>query len=216
MFQTMAEQQEYSPEQIAAMKKKLASMNPEEIQELVKQQCIFCKIIAGEVPGYTVYEDDKVMAFLDIQPANPGHVIVVPKTHYSVLPQMPDDEVGYLFSVAKQLAGVIFDAVGAEGVSLVQRNGQVAGQIVPHVYIHIIPRTSKDKVKEEWEPLKMSEADFKKVQQTLSTKAKTIKIASPKTRVVEKIVEAPITKGKGGAKKTKPKKKQIKKVKRTP
>ena len=176
MAQAAGKQPQYTPEQIAQIKKKLASMKPEEIQEMIKKQCIFCKILAGEILAYYVYQDKKVVAFLDIQPGNPGHLLVVPKKHYSVLPQMPDEEVGHLFTVAKQLSGIVFDAVGAEGVNIVQNNGQVAGQMVPHVHVHVIPRMQKDEVVIEWKPGKMSDSEAKKIQTAIAEKAKSINI----------------------------------------
>jgi histidine triad (HIT) family protein len=212
----MADQQQYTPEQMAEIKKKLENMSPEEIQEMVKQQCIFCKILAGEIPAHKVYEDSKVLAFLDIKPANLGHVLLIPKKHYSVLPQMPDDEVCYLFAVAKQLSGVIFDTVGAEGVEIRQRNGQVAGQLVPHVHVHIIPRYQNDNVPTDWNPKEFSEAELKKVTTDLATKAKSIKVVEPKTKIVEKIVQAPmqqIPQAPQGAKPTKSKAPKVKKPK---
>jgi histidine triad (HIT) family protein len=178
-------QPQYTPEQIAEIKKKLASMSPEEVQEMIKKQCVFCKIVNGEIPGYTIYEDEKVLAFLDIQPANPGHVLVVPKEHFSVLPQMPDDEVAYLFSVVKQISSVVFDVTGAEGVEIRQRNGQVAGQAVPHVHVHVIPRFQKDGVVTDWAPQNISEAEFKKIQLALTNVAKNIKISAINSTAVK-------------------------------
>jgi histidine triad (HIT) family protein len=172
----MAKQPELTPAQTAELKKKLESMSPEEIQELVKQQCIFCKIIAGEIQSFTIYEDKKVLAFLDIQPATTGHVVVIPKKHYSILAQMPDNEVGYLFSVAKQLASVVFDSLGAQGTTILQNSGAAAGQMVPHVRIDIIPRFPEDKLKFEWKPQKLEEKQFGAIQQTLSAAAKSIKV----------------------------------------
>jgi len=187
----MAEQPQYTPEQIAEIKKKLESMSPEEIQDMVKQQCVFCKVLAGEIPTYKIWEDKKVFATLEIQPGNTGHILVIPKKHYSVLPQMPDEEVSHLFAVAKQLAGVVFDAVGAEGVELRQRNGQAAGQSIPHVHVHIIPRFSKDGIVTDWKPKKLSENEFKAMQGVLAEKAKSVKFKEPKAKVVEKVVQAP-------------------------
>jgi histidine triad (HIT) family protein len=208
---------QYTPEQIAEIKKKLASMSPEEIQEMIKKQCVFCKIVKGEIPGYTIYEDEKVLAFLDIQPANPGHVLVVPKEHFSVLPQMPDDDVAYLFSVVKQISSVVFDVTGAEGVEIRQRNGQVAGQAVPHVHVHVIPRFQKDGVVTDWAPQKISEEEFKKIQSALAGAAKNIKISKPTTSRVQIISPEPaLEQPTNGAKAKKPKKKQLTKIKRHP
>jgi histidine triad (HIT) family protein len=210
----MAEEQQYTPEQIAEIKKKLASMKPEEVQELIKKQCVFCRVLKGEIPTYPIWEDDKVFVTLEIQPGNEGHVLVLPKEHYSVLPQMPDDIVAHLFSVAKQIASVIFDATGAEGVELRQRNGQAAGQMIPHVHVHVIPRFQKDGIVTDWKPKQFSEDDFKTTQKKLAGLAKSIKYSAPKTKIVEKIVHAPasqVSPGPVSKTKVKPKRKAPKK-----
>lgn len=208
---TMAQKQQLTPEQVEQLKRKLESMSPEEVQEMVKQQCIFCKIVAGEIPNYTVYEDKKVMAFLDIQPATTGHVIVIPKKHYSVLPQMPDDDVAYLFAVAKQLSGVVFDTTGAQGVTLQQNNGAAAGQTVPHVHVHIIPRFPDDKLNLEWKPQKMDEKQFAAVQSSIASKAKGLKIRLAKASAAP-VPKPVITKTTKTKTKSKPKTKRNKRL----
>jgi len=218
MAQQQSQQQQYTPEQVEAIKKKLASMSPEEIQELVKKQCVFCRILGGEIPTYPIWEDKKVFVTLEINPANEGHILIFPKKHYSVLPQMPDSEVGYLFSVAKHFAGIVFEATKAEGVAIRQRNGQVAGQMIPHVHVHVIPRFSKDGVEQDWKPKKFSEAEFKKIQAKLAGLAKSVKVSEPKPRVIEKPIPAPEPSKlrKGGAKKKSTKRKGPKYKRRTP
>jgi histidine triad (HIT) family protein len=208
-------QPQYTPEQVAEIKKKLASMSPEEIQEMIKKQCIFCRILKGEIPTYQIWEDDKMFATLEIQPANPGHILVFPKEHFSVLPQMPDDLVAHMFSVAKQLASLVFDVTGAEGVELRQRNGQAAGQSIPHVHVHIIPRFQKDGVVTDWEPQKISEEEFKKIQTALASVAKNVKVSELKSEAVNIIAPEPEQPTKG-TKTAKPKKKSLPKVKRHP
>lgn len=108
--------------------------------------CVFCKILAGEIPSAKVYEDDKVMAFLDIAPFNLGHTLVVPKTHCHGLSDMPDDYRDALFAAAARLAPVVLRVTGATGFNLLLNNGQTAGQEVPHAHLHIIPRFADDKV----------------------------------------------------------------------
>jgi histidine triad (HIT) family protein len=108
--------------------------------------CVFCKILAGEIPSAKVYEDDKVMAFLDIAPFNLGHTLVVPKTHCHGLSDMPDDYRDALFAAAARLAPVVLRVTGATGFNLLLNNGQTAGQEVPHAHLHIIPRFADDQV----------------------------------------------------------------------
>ncbi len=113
---------------------------------LDQEHCVFCKILAGEIPSAKVYEDDKVMAFLDIAPFNLGHTLVVPKTHCHGLSDMPDDYRDALFAAAASLAPVVLRVTGATGFNLLLNNGQTAGQEVPHAHLHIIPRFADDKV----------------------------------------------------------------------
>jgi histidine triad (HIT) family protein len=152
----------------------LKNMSPEQVQELIRQQCVFCKIIAGEIPAKQVYEDDHVLAVLDINPANPGHILVLPKKHYQILSQMPDEESAYLLNIAKKLSAVIFEALGAQGTNILQRNGQAAGQEVPHVHVHVIPRFENDNVGLTWQPKKLSEEEFVQVQNKIKESAKNI------------------------------------------
>jgi len=106
--------------------------------------CIFCRIIKGEIPALRVYENDAVVAFLDIQPANPGHTLVVSKKHHPTLLETPDEELGPLFQAAKRVGRSAAAAVGAAGFNVIVNNGPVAGQIIPHVHVHVIPRFDDD------------------------------------------------------------------------
>lgn len=106
--------------------------------------CIFCKIFAGEIPSHKVYEDDKVVAFLDINPVNPGHVLVVPKAHYELMAQMPEDALSAVVGAVNRVSQGVLKAVGADGFNLYLNNGKTAGQLVPHFHWHIIPRFSGD------------------------------------------------------------------------
>ena len=87
---------EPTPEQIQEMQEKMKNMSPEELKELQKQQCIFCQIIDGKVNSKKVYEDDKCLAILDINPSNPGHVLLMPKEHYPLMPLIPQDVIDCL------------------------------------------------------------------------------------------------------------------------
>jgi len=106
--------------------------------------CIFCKIISGEIPAYKVYEDDSVLAFLDITPVNPGHTLVVPKKHFETLLDLPEEEAAKMISVVKKITPIILAAVESDGFNLNLNNGTVSGQLVNHVHWHIIPRFSAD------------------------------------------------------------------------
>lgn len=102
--------------------------------------CIFCKIVAGEIPAHKVYEDDKVLAFLDITPVNPGHTLVIPKNHYDNFIDLPDVEAIEVIQRVKKIAQAVMRGTGVEGFNLNLNNGAVSGQVVPHVHWHIVPR----------------------------------------------------------------------------
>ena len=125
----------------------LANMSPEQLQELQKQNCIFCHIISGRVASKKIYEDDKVLAILDINPANPGHIVLLTKEHYQVMPQIPDDEISHIFMVAKAISHACLKALKAQGTNIFIANGALAGQKAPHFMLHIIPRLNVDKIK---------------------------------------------------------------------
>jgi histidine triad (HIT) family protein len=106
--------------------------------------CIFCRIIAGEIPTIKIYEDDYTIAFMDKAPFNIGHVLVLPKEHYYFLTNMKDKDVGYLFSTVSMLAKAVFRVTDAEGLNIAQSNGDAASQDIPHVHVHVIPRFKGD------------------------------------------------------------------------
>lgn len=106
--------------------------------------CIFCKIINGDIPSYKVYEDDDVLAFLDITPVNCGHTLVVSKKHYNNLINLPEDDTIKLIKVIKKIIPSIMSGTKAEGFNLNLNNGPVAGQVVNHIHFHIVPRHHND------------------------------------------------------------------------
>jgi len=111
------------------------------------EDCIFCKIIKGELPCSKLYEDDKVFAFLDIAPVNKGHALVIPKEHYETLMDIPDDILKEVSVIVKKIAEAVKKAVNADGISIGQSNYKAAGQLVPHIHFHIMPRFEDDGLK---------------------------------------------------------------------
>jgi histidine triad (HIT) family protein len=105
----------------------------------MSESCTFCKIARKEAPASTVYEDEQVIAFMSIQPINVGHTLVVPKKHYEDIYEIPEEEVAHLYKVVKKLAHAVKEAVDAEGIRIVQNNGEAAGQVIFHMHVHIIP-----------------------------------------------------------------------------
>ena len=106
--------------------------------------CIFCQIVAGDIPSKTVYEDDSVLAFLDANPLAPGHTLVITKDHYKTLEDLPEDAATDLFSALHELTPAVETAVDADGSNVAFNNGEASGQEVPHIHGHIIPRFDGD------------------------------------------------------------------------
>lgn len=106
--------------------------------------CIFCKIIKGEIPSFTIYEDDLFKVILDRFPAAPGHALIIPKTHYADMFELGEKEAAALYPLAQKIGAQIKKAVGAEGMNIVQNNGEVASQSVHHFHLHLIPRKAND------------------------------------------------------------------------
>jgi histidine triad (HIT) family protein len=110
----------------------------------MSETCVFCKIVGKEVPASVAYEDEKVIAFMSIQPINVGHTLVVPKKHYENIYEIPEDEIAYLYRIVKKLSHAVQKAVNADGVRTIQNNGKAADQVIFHMHVHIIPM-SKDR-----------------------------------------------------------------------
>ena len=106
--------------------------------------CIFCKIISRDIPSYQIYEDDDVLAFLDITQTTKGHTLVVPKKHIRNVLEMTGEDAATLFSKIPQIASHITKTLGASGMNILQNNETIAGQTVFHAHVHLIPRYSKD------------------------------------------------------------------------
>lgn len=102
--------------------------------------CIFCKIITGEIPSSKVYEDDQVVAFLDISQVTPGHTLVVPKQHFRNLLEMDADSTSQLFARVPDIARKVMKATGAKGMNILNNNEEIAGQTVFHTHVHLAPR----------------------------------------------------------------------------
>ncbi len=107
-------------------------------------ECIFCRIVKGDLPSVKVHEDERHLAFLDLYPAKKGHTLVIPKSHSVHFSEMPDTELGELISFARKVAASVKTALGADGINLFLNEGGAAGQLVFHVHFHVIPRFSGD------------------------------------------------------------------------
>ncbi len=122
--------------------------------------CIFCEIVAGRIPSATVYEDKHVFAFMDIAPANPGHLLIIPKQHYRNIFDMPAEVGSKIMEAAVPLAGAIRKALDPDGLNLFQSNEAAAFQTVFHFHLHLIPRWKTDPLRLPWQP---SEGDIEEI-----------------------------------------------------
>ena len=124
----------------------MSELTPEQKQALEEQKknCVFCRIIEGEIPAKKVYEDEHMLAILDINPLVKGHTLVMPKEHYPIMPLIPQETFVHMFERTRELAGAIKKGLLMTGTTIVVANGQVAGQMSPHFMFHIIPRESGD------------------------------------------------------------------------
>ena len=122
--------------------------------------CIFCAIVAGEIPAVKVYEDEQVFAFMDIAPANPGHTLVIPKQHYRNIFDMPPEIGSKIMPTAILIANAIRTALNPDGLNLFQSNEAAAFQTVFHFHLHLIPRWEGDPLRLPWRP---SEGDMEEI-----------------------------------------------------
>lgn len=150
----------------------LKQMSPEQLKELQKQNCLFCRIVAGSIPAKKIYEDNDCLAVLDINPANPGHILLLPKEHYQIMPQVPEDITGKLFMVAKALALATLKSLKSQGTTIFAANGVAAGQRAPHFMIHIIPRIDNDGVGMVIPEKEANPAQLEKLKQLLAERMK--------------------------------------------
>jgi len=133
--------------------------------------CIFCKIIAGEIPSFKVYEDENTLAFLDIAPVNPGHTLIVPKKHYINMEEIPEDQLCQLAAVIKKIGKAVKDGLGAEGYNVTENNDPISGQIVPHLHFHVIPRRQGDGLR-LWPQGKYGEGEAEEIVKRITHNAK--------------------------------------------
>jgi len=139
-------------------------MNPDE--------CIFCKIVKGELPSKKMYEDKDVIAFLDINPASRGHTLVIPKKHYANIFDVDNSTLGKIMDVAKTISERAKNRLHAEGVNILQSNGRHAGQIVDHIHVHVIPRYPNDNINIRFPRAQVSDEEMKMVQEKLKEEEK--------------------------------------------
>jgi len=185
----MAEQ-EMSEEQVAELKEKIKNMSPEELREFQKKQCIFCHIVEGKVQSKKIFEDDKALAVLDINPANPGHILLMPKEHYSIMPQIPENVLQHLFMLSKSLSNAALRGLSVQGVNILIANGVAAGQKANHFMIHIIPRKEDDGINFELPQKQIDEKTLTSIRDKLTAKIASLTGTKPVMASPKPVVEA--------------------------
>jgi histidine triad (HIT) family protein len=125
--------------------------------------CIFCKIVAGRIPSYKLLEDEETIAFMDINPVHPGHALAVAKGHWPTVDLIPPETLAAVAKSAQRIAKAVMGELKPDGVNLLQANGPGAGQSVPHLHIHIMPRRAGDNVLLNWEPRSGDRAEIEGV-----------------------------------------------------
>ena len=121
------------------------------------ENCIFCKIAAGEIPSATLYEDEDFRVILDLGPASKGHALILPKQHYANLYELPDELAENVIRLAKKMVIAMTKALQCDGFNVVQNNGEAAGQTVFHFHMHLIPRYKDDHAGVTWTPGKLTD-----------------------------------------------------------
>jgi len=136
--------------------------------------CIFCSTVTEKTDLDKVYEDKEIIAVAHPRPAAPGHILVFPKKHYPIFEQMPDYEVGPLFNVVNKISIAVFEGTGAAGTNIILQNGVAAGQEVPHVVVHIIPRKEGDELPFQWTPKQLTEEQMSTIEKKVKDAASEI------------------------------------------
>ena len=132
-----------------------------------KQDCIFCRIISGEIPSTTIYENSKFKVIMDIAPANKGHVLILPKEHYDNIYDIDTATAGELFELAAMTARALKSVLDCDGMNILQNNGTVAGQTVFRFHLHIIPRYEGDTVNIGWKELSYEDGEMEQLREAI-------------------------------------------------
>lgn len=133
--------------------------------------CVFCKIINNELPSQKVYEDGFVIAFLDINPVNPGHTLVVPKRHVPDMIEASNEDLSHLIIAGRKVAEAIMKSMGYKAFNIEVNNGAIAGQVVNHLHFHVVPRHEEDGLT-HWPGEKYEEGEMEKVADKIKSELK--------------------------------------------
>jgi histidine triad (HIT) family protein len=131
-------------------------------------QCVFCKIIAGDIPSVKIYEDELVYAFLDISPINLGHTLVIPKEHHQSASTIPEEVAGRMFHIGSRIGIAMKRELDIDGYNLHLADGTAAGQVVMHAHLHVIPRGVEDGFRWNWRQLQYAEGEMAEYAQKIT------------------------------------------------
>ena len=152
-----------------------------------KESCIVCQIIDGRLPSKKIYEDDSIVAVLDVNGSNPGHCFIFPKNHYPIIEQVPERELSSMFLLANRISVVLFESMNYQGTNIFVANGVPAGQTVAHFMINVIPRKQNDGVNLQWPPKQFDEEEMSTVE--LKIKEQVEKIGLQKSEAPASVVK---------------------------
>ncbi len=130
-------------------------------------ECIFCKIANGEIPSFKLFEDDDVLAFLDVNPVSEGHLLVIPKDHHENIFEIPEEKLRRISEVCKDMSMLCKEKLGATGVNVLNASGKDAQQSVFHIHFHVIPRSSGDGLDLQFHGRSLDSDKMKEIQKTL-------------------------------------------------
>ena len=159
------------------------------------EDCILCQIAEGKIPSKKVYEDDSILAVLDINGAAPGHCFVMPKQHFTIIEQVPDGLAAHIFSTANRISSAVFESLNIQGTNIFVENGVAAGQNVAHFMVQVIPRNENDGINLDLQPKQLSEEEMSTIELKLKDETKnTGYVNTPKKEPQQKAVQSPTKK----------------------
>lgn len=135
---------------------------------MLNDQCIFCKIIKGDIPSYTIYEDDEFKVILDVGPVSKGHALILPKNHYQDLYELPEDTAADAIKLAKRMMIQMTEKLGCDGFNICQNNKEAADQTVPHFHMHLVPRYNGGQKFFSYTPLEFSPEEMAGIKDTIT------------------------------------------------
>lgn len=135
---------------------------------MLNDQCIFCKIIKGDIPSYTIYEDDEFKVILDVGPVSKGHALILPKNHYQDLYELPEDTAADAIKLAKRMMIQMTEKLGCDGFNICQNNKEAADQTVPHFHMHLVPRYNGGQKFFSYTPLAFSPEEMAGIKDTIT------------------------------------------------